>query len=68
MLGSGKTVKRRDGEKQREENAHHFDSKRIVHKEFLLVGRTVNSAYSCDGDCVKMCEDFAPNFSDKRTG
>jgi hypothetical protein len=20
------------------------------------------------GDCVKMCEDFAPNFSDKRTG
>jgi hypothetical protein len=44
-----------------------FDIKGIVHKEFILVSQTVNFAYSCDfcGDCVKMCEDFAPNFGDK---
>jgi hypothetical protein len=41
-----------------------FDIKGIVHKEFLLAGQTVNSAYYCYfyGDCVKMCEDFALNF------
>jgi hypothetical protein len=25
-----------------------FDIKRIVHKEFVLAGQTVNSAYYCD--------------------
>jgi hypothetical protein len=47
-----------------------FDIKRIVYKEFILAGQTVNSAYSCDyyGDCTKKCEDFTPNFGDKRTG
>jgi hypothetical protein len=44
--------------------------KGIVHKEFVLAGHAVNSPYCCDfyGDCVKMCEDIAPNSDDKRTG
>jgi hypothetical protein len=39
-------------------------------KKFVMVGQTVNSAYHCDvyGDCVKMCEGFALNFGDKRSG
>jgi hypothetical protein len=47
-----------------------FDIKANVHKEFVLENQTVNSSYYCDvyGDCVKMCEDIAPNFGDKRTG
>jgi hypothetical protein len=40
-----------------------FDIKQIVHKEFVLAGQTMFY-----GKCVKMCEDFAPNFGDKRTG
>jgi hypothetical protein len=38
-----------------------FDIKRIVHKEFVLVGQTVNSTYYCDvyGDCVK-CAKTSP--------
>jgi hypothetical protein len=44
-----------------------FDIKLTVHKEFVLAGQTVTSAYYCDvyGDCVKMCEDFTLNFGDK---
>jgi hypothetical protein len=47
-----------------------FDIKRIVHKEFVLAGQqsiphTIVTIY---GNSVKMCEDFAPNFGDKRTG
>jgi hypothetical protein len=47
-----------------------FDIKQIVLKEFVLAGQTVNSAYYCDiyGDWMKMYENFAPNFGDKRTG
>jgi hypothetical protein len=49
-----------------------FDIREIVLKEFVLAGQTVNSAFCCDvtvyGDCVRMCEDFAPNFRDKGTG
>jgi hypothetical protein len=47
-----------------------FDSKGIVHKEFVLAGKTVNSAYYCDdySNCVKICEDFTLNFGNKRTG
>jgi hypothetical protein len=47
-----------------------FDIKRIVHKEIVPAGQTVNSAYYCDfyGVCVKVCEDFAPNFGNKRSG
>jgi hypothetical protein len=38
--------------------------KGIVYKQFVLADQTVNSEYFCDfyGDCVKMCEDFAPTF------
>jgi hypothetical protein len=44
------------------------DIKGIAHKEFVLAGQTVNSTYCCDvyGDCVKICEDFAPKFGDER--
>jgi hypothetical protein len=47
-----------------------FDMKVIVYKEFVLTGQTITSAYCCEvyGDCMKVCEDFAPNFDDKRTG
>jgi hypothetical protein len=41
-----------------------FDIKRIVHAE-QSVPHTTMKFY---GDCVKMCEDLAPNFGDKRTG
>jgi hypothetical protein len=47
-----------------------LDIKGSVHKEFVLAYHTANSAHYCDvlGDCVKMWEDFAPNFGDKITG
>jgi hypothetical protein len=46
-----------------------FDIKGIILKEFAMVGQTANSAYYCDVlQRLKMCEDFAPNFGDKRTG
>jgi hypothetical protein len=46
-----------------------FEIKGIVHKEFDPEGQTVSSAYYCDfySDCVKMCEDYALNFGDKKT-
>jgi hypothetical protein len=47
-----------------------FDINWIVHKGLVLEGQTVNPAHYSDfyGDCVNMCEDFSPNFGDKRTG
>jgi hypothetical protein len=45
-----------------------FEIKGIVHKEFILAGQTVNSTVAFYGDCVKMCEYFAPKLGDKRTG
>jgi hypothetical protein len=46
------------------------DMKGTVHNEFVLAGQTLHSAYYCDfyGNCVKIREDFAPNFGDRRTG
>jgi hypothetical protein len=43
-----------------------FDIEGIVYKEFVLAGQKVNSHTTMTfyGDCVKMCEDFAPNFGD----
>jgi hypothetical protein len=40
-----------------------FDIKEIVHKEFVLAAQTVNSSYYCN---MKMCEDFAPDFGNKK--
>jgi hypothetical protein len=46
-----------------------FDIKGIVYKEFILVGQSVlHTTAKFYGDCMKMCEGFAPNFGDKRTG
>jgi hypothetical protein len=47
-----------------------FGIKVSVHKEFVLTGQTVNSAYDCDvlGYCMNMCEHFTPNSGDKRIG
>jgi hypothetical protein len=42
------TEKVESGEEQSQEHAHHFDIKGIVHKEFVLAGQTVNSAYYCN--------------------
>jgi hypothetical protein len=43
------TEKGETGEEQCQENSQiFFDIKGTVHKEFVLVGQTVNSAYDCD--------------------
>jgi hypothetical protein len=44
-----------------------FDSKGIGNKEFVLQAtQSISHAtVTFYGDCVKMCEDFAPNFGDK---
>jgi hypothetical protein len=46
-----------------------FHIKGTVYEEFILAGQAVNSHTTAKfyGDCMKMCEDFAPNFDDKRT-
>jgi hypothetical protein len=43
-----------------------FDIK-IVYKELIPAGQRVNFAYYCGiyRGCMKMCEDFTPNFGDK---
>jgi hypothetical protein len=44
-----------------------IDIKVIVHKEFVLAGQTVpHTTVTFYGDCEKMCEDFVPNFGDKK--
>jgi hypothetical protein len=43
-----------------------FDIKGIFHKEFVLVGQMANSTVVVYGDCMKMCEDFAQTFDDKK--
>jgi hypothetical protein len=46
-----------------------FHIKGSVRKEFVLAGQTVpHITVTFYGDCVKMCEDFARNFGDKRVG
>jgi hypothetical protein len=47
-----------------------YDIKGIVHKEFILAGQIINphTTVTFYGDCIKMCEDFTPNFGNKRTG
>jgi hypothetical protein len=44
-----------------------FDIKRIVQREFILAGKQsiLHTTVTVYGDCVKMCEDFPPNFGDK---
>jgi hypothetical protein len=42
------TEKGETGEEQRQVHAHHFGIKEIVHKELMLAGQTVNSAYYFD--------------------
>jgi hypothetical protein len=44
--------------------------KGIVHKEFVLASETVQLRILCDvlQQVLKMFEDFAPNFDDKKTG
>jgi hypothetical protein len=47
-----------------------FDIKGIVHKEFVLAGKTVNSAYCCEV-LRRLCEnlqDFFSSIGDKGTG
>jgi hypothetical protein len=43
-----------------------FDIKEIVHKEFVLasLASVPHTTVTVYGDCVKMCEDYAPNFGD----
>jgi hypothetical protein len=49
MLGSEQAERVETVEEQSQEHADHFFYiKGIVHKEFVLVGQTANSAYYCD--------------------
>jgi hypothetical protein len=45
-----------------------FEINKIVHKEFLVEGQTVNSAHYCDvlRQLRKNERRFAPNFGDKK--
>jgi hypothetical protein len=47
-----------------------LDIKGIVHKEFFLQAKQTITLTTVMfyGNCLKICEDFAPNFSDKRSG
>jgi hypothetical protein len=46
-----------------------FDIKGVVPKEFVLAGQIVpHTTVSFYCGRVKICEDFAPDFGDKRTG
>jgi hypothetical protein len=45
-----------------------FDIKEIVYKEFVLAGQSVpHTTMTFYSDYMKMCEDFAGNFSNKIT-
>jgi hypothetical protein len=70
MLGSGWTEKGETGEGPSQEHAHLFDIMGTVHKESILAGQTVNSAYYCD-ILQLLCENVLRlrlNCGDKRTG
>jgi hypothetical protein len=43
-----------------------FDTKGIVHRR--ATQSVAHTAVMFYGDCLKMCEDFLPNFGDKITG
>jgi hypothetical protein len=47
-----------------------FDIKGIIHKEFVLAGKTVNWAYCCDVSrrLREIVRRLHPNFRDKRNG
>jgi hypothetical protein len=46
-----------------------FHMKEIVYKEFILAGQSVpHTTVTFYGDSVRTCEEFTPNFGDKRTG
>jgi hypothetical protein len=53
--------------KSRECSLFSLTSRGLLTKKFVLAIQTLNSAYYCDilGDCMRMCEDFTPNFGDK---
>jgi hypothetical protein len=60
------TKKGKTGEEHSQEHTYHFLCINVIFpKEFILAGQAVNSPYYWD--CMKMCENFAPNFGDKRT-
>jgi hypothetical protein len=42
-----------------------FDIKGTDHKEFLLACQTQYTTVTFYSDCVKLCEDFDPNFRKK---
>jgi hypothetical protein len=47
-----------------------FGIKGIAHKDSSSQAKQsiLHATLTFYGNCVKMCEDFAPNFGDKRTG
>jgi hypothetical protein len=71
MLSSGQSEKGDTDEEQGQEHAHNF----LLHQKDITENSSWQSKQSVPhtavtfyGDCLKICEDFAPNFGDKRTG
>jgi hypothetical protein len=46
-----------------------FDFKRIVHKDSSWQAKELipHTSVTFYGNCMKMCEDFCPNFGENRT-
>jgi hypothetical protein len=72
-MSCSKLLRPKEGQTSEElsqEHAHFLCHQRDVHKEFVLAGQTVNSAYYCD--VLRLLrekgEDFSPIFGNKRTG
>jgi hypothetical protein len=66
------TEKGETGEEQSQEHAHFFSltSRRLFTKNsFWQAKQSIpHTSVTFNGECVKICKDFAPNFSDKKTG
>jgi hypothetical protein len=56
--------KKVSGEEQSQEHDHHFS---LIKNSFWQAKYSIpHTTVTIYGDCVKMCEDFDPNFGDKK--
>jgi hypothetical protein len=70
IFGSGQTeMARQEKSKVKSMLIIFFDIKAIAQKEFVMAGQSfLHTIVTFYGDCLKICEDFAPNFGDKSAG